>query len=95
MHFTRKKQVKSLGAIALQKIIFATTPSPTKFNLIKRNIVMMLSDKELEYLKELENNKEVVYLLNTRECELISKLIRSYKEIQRQLRALQISKEEG
>lgn len=25
MHFTRKKQVKSLGAIALQKIIFATT----------------------------------------------------------------------
>lgn len=56
---------------------------------------MMLSDKELEYLKELENNKEVVYLLNTRECELISKLIKSYKEIQRQLRALQISKEEG
>ena len=54
---------------------------------------MMLSNKELEYLKELENNKEVVYLLNTRECELISKLIRSYKEIQRQLRALQISRE--
>jgi len=53
----------------------------------------MLSNKELEYLKELENNKEVVYLLNTRECELISKLIRSYKEIQRQLRALQISRE--
>lgn len=54
---------------------------------------MMLSDKELEYLKELENNKEVVYLLNTRECELISKLIKSYKEIQRQLVALQLSKE--
>ena len=52
---------------------------------------MMLSDKELEYLKELEQNKDIVYLLNARECELISKLIRSYKEIQRQLRALQIS----
>jgi hypothetical protein len=53
---------------------------------------MMLSDKELEYLKELENNSEVVYLLNTRECELISKLIKSYKEIQRQLVALQVNR---
>ncbi len=53
---------------------------------------MMLSDKELAYLRELENNQEVVYLLNTRECELISKLIKSYKEIQRQLSALQISR---
>ncbi len=52
----------------------------------------MLTDKELEYLKELENNKEVVYLLNTRECELISKLIKSYKDIQRQLNALQVNK---
>lgn len=52
----------------------------------------MLSDKELAYLRELENNQEVVYLLNTRECELISKLIKSYKEIQRQLSALQISR---
>lgn len=53
---------------------------------------MMLTDKELEYLKDLENNQEVVYLLNTRECELISKLIKSYKEIQRQLTALQMSR---
>jgi uncharacterized membrane-anchored protein YhcB (DUF1043 family) len=53
---------------------------------------MMLTDKELDYLKELENNNEVVYLLNTRECELISKLIKSYKEIQRQLAALQIER---
>lgn len=52
----------------------------------------MLSDKELNYLKDLENNQEVVYLLNTRECELISKLIKSYKEIQQQLQALQLSK---
>ncbi len=53
----------------------------------------MLTDRELEYLKDLENNKEVVYLLNTRECELIAKLIRSYKEIQRQLSAMQISRD--
>ncbi len=53
---------------------------------------MILSDKELDYLKELENNSEVVYLLNTRECELIAKLIKSYKEIQRQLSALQINR---
>lgn len=53
----------------------------------------MLTDKELDYLRELENNKEVVYLLNTRECELISKLIKSYKEIQRQLSSLQISRD--
>lgn len=53
----------------------------------------MLTDKELDYLKELENNKEVVYLLNTRECELISKLIKSYKEIQRQLASLQVSRD--
>lgn len=53
----------------------------------------MLTDKELEYLKDLESNKEVVYLLNTRECELIAKLIRSYKEIQRQLNAMQISRD--
>lgn len=52
---------------------------------------MMLSDKELAFLKELENNKDVVYLLNTRECELISRLIKSYKEIKRQLEAIQVS----
>jgi hypothetical protein len=51
----------------------------------------MLTDKELSYLRELENNQEVVYLLNTRECQLISRLIKSYKEIQRQLVALQTS----
>jgi hypothetical protein len=51
----------------------------------------MLSDKELSYLRDLENNEEVVYLLNTRECELIAKLIKSYREIQRQLTALQLS----
>jgi hypothetical protein len=51
----------------------------------------MLTDKELAYLRDLENNQEVVYLLNTRECELIAKLIKSYKDIQRQLTALQLS----
>lgn len=60
---------------------------------IKKIIDMMLTDKELNYLKDLEQNKEVVYLLNTRECELISKLIKSYKEVQRQLNALQLSKD--
>ncbi|NLF44409.1 MAG: hypothetical protein GX587_17095 [Bacteroidales bacterium] len=53
----------------------------------------MLSDKELKYLEELENNKDVIYLLNTRECELISKMIKSYKEIRRQITALQLSKD--
>jgi len=52
----------------------------------------MLSDKELKYLEDLENNKDVIYLLNTRECELISKMIKSYKEIKRQITALQLSK---
>jgi len=59
----------------------------------QKNIDMMLTDKELNYLKDLEQNKDVVYLLNTRECELISKLIKSYKEVQQQLNALQLSKE--
>jgi hypothetical protein len=54
---------------------------------------MILTNKELDYLRDLENNKEVVYLLNTRECELISKLIKSYKEIQRQLSSLQVSRD--
>lgn len=53
----------------------------------------MLSEKELKYLQDLESNKDVVYLLNTRECELIARLIKSYKEIKQQLVALQISKE--
>lgn len=53
----------------------------------------MLSDKELKYLEDLEKNEDVIYLLNTRECELISRLIRSYREIRRQLTAIQINKE--
>lgn len=60
--------------------------------IIKMN-TNMLSDKELKYLEELENNKDVIYLLNTRECELISKMIKSYKEIRRQITALQLSKD--
>ncbi|MFO7978985.1 MAG: hypothetical protein R6U64_10030 [Bacteroidales bacterium] len=52
----------------------------------------MLSDKELKYLEDLEKNQDVIYLLNTRECELISRLIRSYKDVRRQLTALQMSK---
>jgi hypothetical protein len=52
----------------------------------------MLSEKELKYLEDLEKNKDVIYLLNTRECELISRLIRSYKDVRRQLVALQMSK---
>ncbi len=52
----------------------------------------MLSDKELKYLEDLEKNQDVIYLLNTRECELIARLIRSYKDVRRQLTALQISK---
>ena len=52
----------------------------------------MLSEKELKYLEDLEKNQDVIYLLNTRECELISRLIRSYKDIRRQLSALQVAK---
>ncbi len=55
----------------------------------------MLSDKELKYLEDLEKNQDVIYLLNTRECELISKLIRSYKEVKRQLAAMELSKSES
>ncbi|TVQ82972.1 MAG: hypothetical protein EA393_16210 [Bacteroidetes bacterium] len=88
MHFTWKKQVKTLCPFEMQSLNFVfidfTDKKPGK---------MMLSDKELEYLKELENNKEIVYLLNTRECDLISRLIKSYKEVQRQLLELQINKE--
>ena len=65
---------------------------PRKKSTPKKNIDM-LSDKELKYLEELEKNEDVIYLLNTRECELISRLIRSYREIRRQLTAIQINKE--
>ncbi|MEE4177644.1 MAG: hypothetical protein V2I46_09050 [Bacteroides sp.] len=66
--------------------------SPKKKSNLKKRIDM-LSDKELKYLEDLEKNEDVIYLLNTRECELISRLIRSYKEIRRQLTAIQINKE--
>ena len=63
-----------------------------KLNFNQKLEVDMLSDKELKYLEDLEKNKDVIYLLNTRECELISRLIRSYKEIRRQLTAMQMTK---
>lgn len=66
--------------------------TPKKKSTPKKRIDM-LSDKELKYLEELEKNEDVIYLLNTRECELISRLIRSYKEIKQQLTALQINKD--
>jgi|GEM_PF-1005318 len=65
---------------------------PQKKSKPKKKIDM-LSDKELKYLEDLEKNKDVIYLLNTRECELISRLIRSYKEIKRQLTAMQIARD--
>lgn len=54
----------------------------------------MLSEKELKLLEEVENNKEVVYLLNTEECEYISRLITSYRKLRRQLVAMQINEQE-
>lgn len=66
---------------------------PSKKKSKPKKSIDMLSDKELKYLEDLEKNKDVIYLLNTRECELISRLIRSYKEIRRQLSAIQINKE--
>jgi hypothetical protein len=65
----------------------------TKKSSNPKKSIDMLSDKELKYLEDLEKNKDVIYLLNTRECELIARLIRSYKEIKRQLTAIQINKE--
>jgi len=88
MHFTWKKQVKTLCSFEMQSLNFVFIDFTDK-----KPGQMMLSDKELDYLKELENNKEFVYLLNTRECDLISRLIKSYKEVQRQLLELQINKE--
>jgi|LSQX01.3.fsa_nt_gb hypothetical protein len=66
--------------------------TPKKKSTPKKRIDM-LSDKELKYLQDLEKNEDVIYLLNTRECELISRLIRSYREIKQQLTAIQINKE--
>lgn len=93
MLFTWKNQVKTmlyapkgLCTFVLKNYQYRVTSLTTKYCT-----AMMLSDKELAYLQELENNQDVVYLLNTRECELISKLIKSYKEVKRQLEALQIN----
>ncbi|MBW6497236.1 MAG: hypothetical protein K0B09_02490 [Bacteroidales bacterium] len=54
----------------------------------------MLTDKELRLLEELEKNQDVVYLLNTEECEFVSRLISSYREIRRQLLAIQLNQQE-
>jgi|GEM_PF-4961925 len=54
----------------------------------------MLTDKELRLLEELEKNQDVVYLLNTEECEFVSQLISSYREMRRQLLAIQINQQE-
>ncbi len=59
-----------------------------------KNQFKMLTDKELRLLEELEKNQDVVYLLNTEECEFVSRLISSYKEIRRQLLAIQINQQE-
>ena len=66
--------------------------TPKKKSTPKKRIDM-LSDKELKYLQDLEKNEDVIYLLNTRECELISRLIRSYREIKQQLTAIQSNNE--
>jgi general stress protein 26 len=60
-----------------------------------KNSSYMMSEKELKLLEELENNKEVVYLLNTEECEYVSRLITSYKVLRRQLVAMKINEQES
>lgn len=50
-----------------------------------------ISDKELRLLKNLEKNQDVIYLLNPTECAYVTKLIKSYKVIKRQLIAMQMS----
>ena len=55
----------------------------------------MLTDKELECLEDLEKNEDVVYLLNSEECQFVSRLIRSYKEMKRQLIAIRIHEKEA
>jgi len=59
-----------------------------------KNQFKMLTDKELRLLEELEKNQDVVYLLNTEECEFVSQLISSYREMRRQLLAIQINQQE-
>ncbi len=58
------------------------------------NQFKMLTDKELRLLEELEKNQDVVYLLNTEECHFVSRLISSYREMRRQLLAIQINQQE-
>ena len=55
----------------------------------------MLTDKELKCLESLERNQEVIYLLNSEECQFVSRLIRSYKEMKRQLKAIEINEKES
>lgn len=55
----------------------------------------MLTDKELKCLENLEKNQDVIYLLNSEECQFVSRLIRSYKEMKRQLNAIQQSEKES
>lgn len=55
----------------------------------------MLTDKELKCLESLEKNQEVIYLLNSEECQFVSRLIRSYKEMKRQLTAIRIKEKGG
>jgi hypothetical protein len=76
--------------VSIRTMAVPCVPHNQNFN--QKLEVDMLSDKELKYLEDLEKNKDVIYLLNTRECELISRLIRSYKEIRRQLTAMQMTK---
>ena len=68
---------------------------PSKQKPTEKNASDMLSEKELKLLEEVENNKEVVYLLNTEECEYVSRLITSYKVLRRQLVAMKINEQEG
>lgn len=55
----------------------------------------MLTDKELKCLESLEKNQEVIYLLNSEECQFVSRLIRSYKDLKRQLTAIRIKEKGG
>lgn len=55
----------------------------------------MLTEKELKLLEDLENNQDVVYLLNSEECQNVARLISSYREIRRQLLAIQLNQDEG
>jgi hypothetical protein len=64
-----------------------------KENQPSKNQFKMLTDKELRLLEELEKNKDVVYLLNTQECEFVSRLISSYREMRQQIQAIQISQQ--